>query len=386
MKPLKVRAEYGGPILGQEEEKVILEVMRTQGGKRWTIGENSVLLEKELAEKVGVKHCVIVNSGSSALLLAISALKLPKDSKVIIPALTFPTAYSSLLQAGLKPVVVDCDKNLNINFDDLEQALRIIPDVKAVVAIHIAGNVVDLPRLRNIIGDRILISDNCDGFSGTLNGKYIDTYADVSCASFHAAHIMSMGEGGGIFTNDTTIANTARKMREWGRESGSDKKTNLEGFPPDYRERYVFTEIGYNLKPLELQCAMGRVQLKRLDGFKEARIKNYNRLKEIFEKDGRFRVIVNDFGADSCWFGFPIMCEGIERGKVMDYFESLNIETRTIFSGNILKHPAYKGTGVQIGILTNANDVMSKGMFISNHPSLTDEQIQFIADALSELK
>lgn len=386
MRKIEPRISYGGAIIGQEEKDAINNIIDSQGGRRWTIGEESFLFEKELALLTGVAHAIVVNSGSSALLIAISALKLPKGSKVIIPALNFPTAYSSLLQNGLLPIVVDCDKNLNINLDDVKLALEISPDIKAVVAIHIAGNVVDLEKLRLLVGDRIIISDNCDGYGGTLKRQFIDTYSDVSCISMHAAHIITMGEGGAILTNDSTIASTARKMREWGRESGSDDLVNIEGLPKDYRARYTFTEIGYNVKPLELQCAMGRVQLKRLKEFKKKRRENYARLFEIFSQYPQFRLIENNVeGAESCWFGFPFICEGLERGKVMEFFESLNIECRTIFSGNILRHPVYKGTGIQIGSLSNSNEVMEKGMFISNHPSLTDEQFQFIFDALKEL-
>lgn len=385
---IKDKIEYGGCLVGQEEEDAILKVIRNQGRRRWTLGEESVQFEKELAEKTGVDHAVVVNSGSSALLLAISALKLPKDSKVIIPALNFPTAYSSLLQNGLKPVVVDCDINtLNLDLEKVQQAINIFPDIKAVIAVHIAGNIVDLKKLREIVRDRIIISDNCDGYGGKLDNKYIDTYADVSCISMHAAHIICMGEGGAVLTSDKEIADRARKMREWGRESGSDKITQLEGFPDDYRERYVFTEIGYNMKPLELQCAMGRVQLRRLKGFVKKRRENYYKLKEIFDKDERFKVITSNVkGENSCWFGFPFLCSGIERKKVMDFFEEMNIEVRTIFSGNILRHPAYQKTGIQSGMLANSDRVMREGMFIGNHPSMTDEQFNYIEKVLKELK
>lgn len=385
LQPIKERVSYGGAVIDDSEKQAINRVISSQGGKRWTLGEESILFEKELAIQAGVAHAIVVNSGSSALLVAISALKLPEGSKVLIPALNFPTAYSSLLQNNLTPVVVDCDENLNINFEEVQKAIDVMPEIKAIIAIHIAGNIVDLPKLRKIAGDRIIISDNCDGYGGTLNNRYIDSFADVSCISMHAAHIITMGEGGAVLTNDATIASTARKMREWGRESGSDELTKLEGFPPDYRERYVFTEIGYNLKPLELQCAMGRVQLKRLKGFKDKRRVNYARLTEIFNQYKEFRIIENKVkDAVSCWFGFPIICEGLDRGPFMEYLESLNIETRTIFSGNILRHPAYKGTGIQVGNLENSNNVMDRGMFISNHPLLTDEQFKFIEEAIKE--
>lgn len=381
------RIEYGGCLIGTAEKKAINRVIQNQGGKRWTIGPESVEFEKELALKAGVKGAVVVNSGSSALLVAISALKLPKGSKVIIPALNFPTAYSSLLQNNLLPVVVDCDlETLNLSFDEVKKAIQQHPDIKAVVAVHIAGNVVDLETLRTIVGDRVIISDNCDGFGGTFRGKFIDSYADVSCISMHAAHIISMGEGGAVLSNNLDLITTARKMREWGRASGSDTITKHPGFPQDYRERYVFDEIGYNVKPLELQCAMGRVQLGRLEEFKAKRLTNYLSHLSIFSEYPQFQTMKEDPRALNCWFGFPFLCKTIPRMKVMDYFEENNIETRTIFSGNILKHPAYKNEPhIQIGDLENSNYVMHNGMFIGNHPSMEPEMFDFVQKVIEEL-
>ena len=383
LQPIKKKVSYGGAMIGWREVYAVLKVMLSQGGRRWTIGPESEAFEKELAQTAGMKHAVVVNSGSSALLVAISSLNLPKGSKVIIPALNFPTAYSSLLQAGLIPVVVDCGLDLLLDFEEVEKALELHPDIKAVVAVHIAGNCVDLPKLREIVGDRIIISDNCDGFGSTLNGKFIDTYADVSCVSFHAAHIITTGEGGAVLTDNAEIASRARKKREWGRESGSDKLTQIKGLPGDYRERYVYTEIGYNVKPLELQCAMGRVQLKKLPFFVKKRQENYEKLFEGIIGQTKLMPVLGQEG--NCWFGFPFICVTADRGAVMDYLESLNIETRTIFSGNILKHPAYAGTGIQIGKLNVSNLIMERGVFISNHPSLTDKQINFVIEALQSI-
>lgn len=378
------KIEYGGAMIGFEEVQAAMNVMLTQGGKRWTLGENSVKFEEELAEKVGVRGAVVTNSGSSSLLVATTALHLKKGSKVIIPALNFPTAYSSLLQNQLVPVVVDCDlNNLNLSLDEVEKAIDQHPEIQAVVAVHIAGNTVDMPRLREIVGDRYIISDNCDGLGGTLNGKYIDTYADVSCVSFHAAHIITLGEGGAVLSDNEDILTRARKIREWGRASGSDAITKHDGFPSDYRERYVFEEMGYNVKPLELQCAMGRVQIKRLDEFKEQRLENYKKLLGYF-KQSRFTPI--EGSDENCWFSFPVLCTGIERPQAFEVFEENNIEVRTIFSGNILKHPAYKHEPhIQIGELPNSEYVMSKGMFVSVHPSLTDEKIEFMGKIITSL-
>ena len=373
------RVSYGGCLIDQRERDAINRVIDASQGRMWTLGEESKLFEQELAKVAGVRYAVVVNSGSSALLTAITALHLPKRSKIIIPACNFPTAFNSIVQAGHIPVVVDIDiKNFNISLPEVKKAIRRDPSIAGVIAVHIAGNSVNLIELRNIVGDRIIISDNCDGFGGTLKGKFIDTYSDISCISMHAAHIISMGEGGAVLTDNKDYADRSRKIREWGRASGSDTLTKHKGFPKDYRERYVFEEIGYNFKPLELQCAMGRVQLTKLPEFKKKRADNYFKMERIFRKLPRFSMVRAPFWTKNCWFGFPLFVHG-DRGEVMRKFEENDIETRTVFSGNILKHPAYKDTEyLWNGSLENSDKVMAQGMFLSVHPALTDEQIEHV--------
>ena len=380
------RISYGGAIITQEEKDAINAVINSQGGRRWTIGEESVALEKELAEVTGVKRAVLTNSGSSALLVAMTALHLPKGSKVIIPAVNFPTAFNSILQIGCIPVVVDVDSTLNLDMEEVRRALVYYPDIQAVIAVDIAGNPVDLLKLREIVGHRIIILDDCDGYGTLLNGVPIEQYADTACVSFHAAHIITMGEGGAVLTNNEEYANRAFKIREWGRESGSDKIYQYPGFPDDYKERYVYTEIGYNVKPLELQCAMGRIQLKKLSDFREKRMVNYLKLKKVFSGLEKFQLIDTIDNAFPCWFSFPIMCRGIKRGLVMQTLEDNNIECRTIFSGNVTKHPAYQDSNfIRVGNLWNSDDVMINGMFLSVHPSITQEMIDFIEEVVTSL-
>lgn len=388
MKRRDDRIEYGGCSVGKAELNAIIKTIVGQGYRRWTIGPESVALEQELAKKAGVKYGVVVNSGSSALLVGIQALKLPKGSKIIIPALTFPTAYSSILHAGHLPVVIDCDRDtLNVSYGALEQAIKDHPDTKAVVVINIAGNTVDLRKVRKIVGERKIVLDNCDAFGASIGKKYAEAYADVSAISMHAAHIISMGEGGAVLTDDKNIADVARKIREWGRASGSDQLTTLEGFPEDYRERYVFEEIGYNLKPLELQCAMGRIQLKKLESFKRKREKVHNLLTKVFKKyEGYFNLVEEDAKADHCWFAFAFHCPTIPRAEVMEAMEAMNIETRTVFSGNILRHPAYKNEPHLIsGSLENCDYVMANTMFIGSPPFYTSEQITYIDRVLHDI-
>jgi len=389
--PIKDRIEYGGAMIGQEEVNAIMKVITSQGGKRWTIGPESVALEKELAQVAGVKRAILTNSGSSALLIGIASLNLPKNSKVIIPAVTFPTAFNSIVQNNLMPLVVDVDiKTLNLSFVQVEKAFKKYKNsISAVLAVDIAGNPVDLIALRKITkayGAKIIL-DDCDGFGTFLRGSLIERYADVSVVSFHAAHIITMGEGGAVLTDNVSVADKASKFREWGRASGSDKIYHYKELPKDYKERYVFEEIGYNLKPLELQCAMGRIQLKKLALFREKRSKNYKKLEKIFNKYKEFFSIVSAIkNSTPCWFSFPFLCRKISREKAMRVFEENNIETRTIFAGNILKHPAYKNTNyIQFGNLNNANDVLENGMFISCHPSINNDMISFIEKTVKGL-
>jgi CDP-4-dehydro-6-deoxyglucose reductase, E1 len=394
-RPKVDRISYGGAIIDHREKDAINRVIDSQGGSRWTVGEESVAFEKELAEKTGVKRAVVVNSGSSALLVALTALKLPKGSKVIIPAVNFPTAFNAIIQCGLVPYVVDIDpKTLNLDLIQVEYAVTSTRDIKAVIAVNIASNPVDLIKLRNITKlhsssantDIKIILDNCDGYGTLVNGEFAEKQADISCVSFHAAHIITTGEGGACLTDDEELANRCLKLREWGRASGTDEIYEYPGFPEDYRSRYVYEEIGYNMKPLELQCAMGRVQLTRLEGFREKRLANEKLMRAVFEKYPQFTLIESPKNADVCWFSFPLLCKGIKRKLVMDTLEANNIECRTIFSGNVLRHPAYKDTEyVSHGEMVNADIVMRDGMFLSVHPSITPEMIAFIDEVIGGL-
>lgn len=381
--PMKDRVEYGGAVIGLPEVKAVMDVMLSQGGKRWTVGPESIAFEKALASVTGVKRAIVVNSGSSALLIALTALHLPQGSKVIIPACNFPTAFNAIIQTGNIPVIVDVDlTTLNLSLEGVADAMKRFPDTRAVLAVDIAGNPVDLVALREIVGPDVkIILDDCDGYGTTLGGKFVESYADISCVSFHAAHIITTGEGGAVLTDDEELADRAMKLREWGRVSGTDKIYQYPGFPNDYKERYVYEEIGFNMKPLELQCAMGRVQLDRLQEFKDKRRENHKLLTDAFSKLDKFQIIGCKLDADPCWFSFALLCTGMPRKLVMEEFEKHNIECRTIFSGNITKHPAYKDTKYEVmGSLQNSDYVMEHGMFLSCHPSIGKEQIGYIAE------
>jgi CDP-6-deoxy-D-xylo-4-hexulose-3-dehydrase len=189
-----------------------------------------------------------------------------------------------------------------------------------------------------------------------------------------------------VFTDNEELADRVRKLREWGRVSGTDKIYHYPGFPDDYRERYVYEEIGYNMKPLELQCAMGRVQLKKLDSFRVARAANFTFYQEAFKGLPKFQTMAHVQDSEPCWFSFPFMTREIKRKYVMQSLESHNIECRTIFSGNIMRHPAYKDVPyVSTGSVFHADDVMHNGIFISVHPSITPEMREYVVSVLQEI-
>lgn len=380
------RIKYGGAVTGKEEVAAIQKVLDRNW---WTLDEEGRLFEKELSEATGVKHAILTNSGSSALLLSILALNLPTGSEILVPACNFPTVVSSAYLAGLKVVYLDVDPlTYCLDLGVLEGALRKNPKVKAVVMVDIAGNVTDLKKFRSICKKYKVISiiDNCDGFGSTFGGKFVENYADVACTSFHAAHIITTGEGGAVFTNDKVLADRLRSMREWGRAADSDKAVKYKDLPSDYPSRYTYVTCGFNLKPIELQAAMGRVQLKKLQKIKGARANNFNSLAKGLSQFSEYITIAHPSPeAKVSWFSFPITLKKGKRANILKYLEKINIETRVIFSGNIVKQPAYKNLPYKISDnLTNAERILNNAFFISVHPSVTVEMIRYITESFKE--
>lgn len=374
---------YGGAVTGLAEERAIIKsIQRSRKTRNWQEAEEGKSFCKELTKYLGVKYAILTNSGSSAGLLALSALELSKGAEVIISATTFPTIFNIILQCGLTPVVVDA-KIGTYNFDINEVLNAITPKTKAIIAIHALGNPVDLKTLSNAckILKIKLILDNCDGFGTTLYGRKVETHADVSFTSFHAAHIVSMGVGGGIFTNDKELAQKVRMYRDWGRQADINKSENLKWkqMPKDYNPRFIYEKIGYNFQILELQAAMGRVQLRQVEKIKRLRKKNFNYLyKKLYELP--LIMPYENADADVCWFAFPLsVINDKTRPKLLQYLEKHGIETRPMFAGNILKHPAYRDLKIHYaGTLKDANKITKRSFWISCHPSLTKKQLDHI--------
>lgn len=377
------RIKYGGAFTGPDDFEAIKSVLDRNW---WTIDEHGKKLEQELADYSGVTHVALANSGSSALMIAYASLGLPEGSEVITGAVHFPTTISSMYYNRFTPVFIDVDEaTLGLNPDQIESAIT--DKTKAIVVVAIAGSIPNIERIIEIAKrhDLITILDNCDGFGGTYKGKLLESYFDISATSFHAAHIMCMGEGGAVFTNDDHYGEKSLSLREWGRlggYDGIDDKKELEGIPADYPARYLFKYMGFNVKPLELQCAMGRTQLKKIHTIKKLREDNYNALYEGLKDVPQIKLLKQLPDSLPSWFGFPMFAK--DRGGLREFLEKRQIETRTIFGGNITKQPAFRGFGRIATELPISDKVMFEGMFVSVHPDLTPEMIYYIIESVKE--
>ena len=384
MKKTHKKIRYGGVQFGKEEKRAINAVLKRNW---WGLDKEARLFEQELAAYLGTKYCILANSGSSAALLSMASLEFPPGSEIIISATTFPTVFNTIIQNNLVPVIVDSDtKTYNISPDAIRDAIT--SKTKAVWAVHILGNPCDMPQIVKIARQYNLkvLEDNCDGTGSTNRGKKVGSFGDLSITSFHAAHIISMGEGGGIFTNDKTLVERIRMYRDWGNRSWASSaskihKKDYAGLPADYNIRYIYEKIGYNLKPLELQAAMGRVQLRKIDMFKKIRQEYFKKLYDGLGKYKKYLQLPASLpGADVCWLAFPLTVQsGVKRKKIVSFLESNHIETRSLLAGNIIKHPAYKNITYRIsGTLTNADQIMRDSFFIGLHPGTSKKEISYV--------
>ena len=369
----------------REYNAVMKSVKGSIKSGNWQAGPQAKLLEQEAAKFLGVKHGILTNSGSSAGLLALSALELPHGSEVIIPATTFPTIFNIILQCGLTPVVVDSKiGTYNLDPDELEQAIT--KKTKAIIVVHALGNPVDMPKVMKIAkkhGIKV-IEDNCDGWGSRISGKAVRGFGDISITSFHAAHIVSMGVGGGVFTNSREIAQRVRMYRDWGRQADINKSENKKWktLPKDYNPRFIYEKIGYNFQILELQAAMGRVQLHKTTEIKRKRKANFDYLHQHLGKHRKLILPIWNRKADVCWFSMPLTVAG-ERGPLLRHLEKRMIETRPMFAGNILKHPAYEGMKIK-SFAHQADYILKHSFWISVHPLLSKEDLNHIVKAFDD--
>ncbi len=380
-----------------------------------TSGRYCDQFEKGLAEYLRVKYCFLVNSGSSANLLAFMTLTSPllgdrrilPGDEVITLAAGFPTTVTPIVQFGAIPVFVDVTlPDYNIDPCEIEKALS--EKTKAIMIAHTLGNPFNLELVLKICEKHNLwlIEDNCDalGSKFCLQGewKYTGTIGDIGTSSFYPPHHMTMGEGGAVYTNNPLLAKIARSMRDWGRDcvcpSGRDNfcghrfDRQYGDLPKGYDHKYVYSHFGYNLKATEMQAAIGCEQLKKLPSFVEKRVHNWNRLYTGLE-DLEDKIILPEATANTepSWFGFLITTRKKgDRDSLVKYLEEHGIQTRMLFAGNLLKHPCFaemelSGTGFRIvGDLINTNIILNDTFWIGVYPGLTDEMIDYMTQTIHE--
>lgn len=380
-----------------------------------TSGRYTDEFEKKLAEYLNVKFCSLVNSGSSANLIAFMALTSPllgerrvkRGDEVITVACGFPTTVAPVIQYGAVPVFVDVTiPQYNIDVTKLEEAVS--EKTKAVMIAHTLGNPFDLKAVKAFCEKHNLwlVEDNCDalGTKYTIDGeeKFSGTIGDIGTSSFYPPHHMTMGEGGAVYTNNALLNKIIRSFRDWGRDcvcpSGCD---NLCGhrfdrqygeLPLGYDHKYVYSHFGYNLKATDMQAAIGCAQLDKFPSFVERRRHNFDRLKAALS-DCTDKLILPEAAENSrpSWFGFLITCkEGVSRNKVVQYVESKGVQTRMLFAGNLIKHPCFdemraSGEGFRVvGDLTNTERILADTFWVGVYPGMTDEKIDYMAKVIKE--
>lgn len=374
-----------------------------------TAGRYANDFEKNFAKYLGVKFCSLVNSGSSANLVAFMALTSPllgerrikRGDEVITVAAGFPTTVAPIVQYGAVPVFVDVTiPQYNIDVTKLEAAYS--EKTKAIMIAHTLGNPFDLKAVKNFCDEHNLwlVEDNCDalGSKYTINGeeKFTGTIGDIGTSSFYPAHHITTGEGGAVYTNNPLLHKIIRSFRDWGRDcmcpAGHD---NLCGhrfdgqygeLPKGYDHKYVYSHFGYNLKVSDMQAAVGCAQLKKLPSFVERRRQNFNRLLEgLRDLDDKFILPTPCENSRPSWFGFLLTCrEGVERQKIVRHIEGHNIQTRMLFAGNLIKHPCFDemrlaGEGYRVvDNLDNTDRIMRDTFWIGVYPGMTDEKIDYM--------
>ena len=410
-RPGKDYVHYAGPYFDNKE---IVRSVNTLLDGWLVLGSEAYKAENKLAKMFGKKHALLTNSGSSSNLLMMSAMKskrfldFPEGTKVLTPIAGFPTTVNPIFQCGFKPVFVDITLDgLNLDLDCVVKALEQNPDTKIITFAHVLGNPPDMDLLMKIVKEYnlILLEDCCDALGSTFDGKPLGGFGAMSSCSFYPAHHITCGEGGLVTCNDDDLERVIRSFRDWGRgcfcigkqnitECGACNKRFSEWLPSMpgevFDHKYVYEEVGYNLKPIEVQASMLLAQIDKFDEISSLRKRNYKLLFDVFRKyEEYFHLPRPQAKADVNWFAFPITVKEdapFKRSDLCQFFESKKIQTRPYFAGNILMQPAYSGL---IGDLTLkdfpvANVVTTNTFFLGTSPVITPTQIIYICDMLDK--
>ena len=384
----ELRVPYGMAVHDTEEENAVLEIIKN---KKTIMGDKVKQFEKEVSTLFGKELGIMVNSGSSANLLAFEVLDVPENSEVITPILTFATTLSPIIKKGLTPVFVDVEPETYIvNIDQIEESIT--SKTKALMIPSLLGNIPDMKRLRKITDDNnlIFIEDSADTLGATFDNVPTGKFSDVSTTSFYGSHIITAaGEGGMICCNDKKMDEKCRILRGWGRSSAINESEKIEdrfsieldSIP--YDSKFIFAEMGYNFLPTEISAAFGLVQLKKLNKFAQIRQKNFEILNSFFMNEKFFKLPKQLPQVKTSWLAFPLTINSdapFSRIEIVKYLESHGIQTRPVFTGNVLRQPAfkeisYKNMGGEFDV---ANNIMKNSFLIGCNHGLNDEHLEKI--------
>jgi CDP-6-deoxy-D-xylo-4-hexulose-3-dehydrase len=403
--PGETPVPVSGKVMGAAE---LINMVNASLDGWLTTGRFNAEFEQRLAKYLGVKYLITVNSGSSANLVAFSALTSPRlgdraiqpGDEVIGVAAGFPTTVNPILQFGAVPVFVDVDlATHNIDATKIEAAIS--PKTKAIMLAHSLGNPFNLEVVTALCKkyNLWLVEDCCDALGATYNGQLVGTFGDIATLSFYPAHHITMGEGGAVFTNNAELKLIAESFRDWGRDCycapGKDNTCNkrfcwkLGDLPEGYDHKYTYSHLGYNLKISDMQAACALAQLDRVDGFIATRKANFKYLKERLKSCEEFLHLPEATPrSDPSWFGFPVILKensGIKRVDLLSYLDQNKIGTRLLFAGNLTRQPYMIGKNYRIsGELTNTDVVMNQTFWLGVFPGLNNEHLDYIATRLEE--
>ncbi|MDO5318007.1 MAG: lipopolysaccharide biosynthesis protein RfbH [bacterium] len=407
-KPGESRVNYAGRVFDEREMVNLVD----SSLEFWlTYGRYSRQFEKGLADYLGVRFCLLVNSGSSANLLAFSTLTSPlledrqvkRGDEVITVAAGFPTTIAPIVQYGAVPVFVDVERETgNIDASQLEQALS--PKTKAVMLAHSLGNPFNIKAVKTFCEKHNLwlVEDNCDALGSKYEGRLTGTWGDIGTSSFYPPHHMTMGEGGAVYTDNPLLNKIALSIRDWGRDcwcpSGKDNTCGCRftkqfgQLPVGYDHKYVYSHFGYNLKATDLQAAIGCAQLEKFPSFVETRKANYQRLYEGLKDLSQLSIFRPYPESDPSWFGFLMTVKpsaGFSRNDLAKHLEAANIQTRNLFAGNITKHPCFatmrEGVDYRVATpLTHTDTIMNDSLWIGLYPGMGEEKLDYMIKVIRE--
>ncbi|MGQ4717414.1 lipopolysaccharide biosynthesis protein RfbH [Streptomyces anulatus] len=393
-----------GAVLDEDDRAAIVEAALDL---RIAAGPASRKFESAFAKLLGRRKAHLTNSGSSANLLALTALtshtlgerRLRRGDEVITVAAGFPTTVNPIVQNGLVPVFIDVELGTyNTTAERVAQAIG--PKTRAIMIAHALGNPFEVAEIAQLAQDHdlFLVEDNCDAVGSTYQGKLTGTFGDLTTVSFYPAHHLTMGEGGIVVTSDLKLARVVESLRDWGRDCWCEPGKNNTCFkrfdyqmgklPKGYDHKYIFSHVGYNLKATDIQAALGLTQLTKLDRFIDARRRNWRRLREGLDGVPHLVLPEPTPGSDPSWFGFVITVDPeapFHRSELVDFLESRKIGTRRLFAGNLTRHPAYIDQPHRVvGDLTNSDIITEHTFWVGVYPGLTDEMIDYVIASVKE--